>query len=59
MSALALTLVLTAAVAHAAWNIIAHGVTKTGLHFLWWGALFSVLLWAPVVALTAAIFIEL
>jgi len=55
MSAFALALVLTAAVAHAAWNIIAHGVTKTGLHFLWWGALFSVVLWAPVVALTGGI----
>jgi len=52
VSGIALALVLSAAVAHAAWNILAHGVSKTGLHFLWWGALFSVLLWAPVVVVT-------
>lgn len=55
MSGIALALVLSAAVAHAAWNILAHGVSKTGLHFLWWGALFSVLLWAPVVVVTGGI----
>ena len=55
MSAIALALVLTAAVAHAAWNILAHGVSKTGMSFLWWGAVFSTLLWAPVVVFTGGI----
>jgi drug/metabolite transporter (DMT)-like permease len=55
MSAFALALVLTAAVAHAAWNILAHGVSKNGMTFLWWGALFSVLLWTPVVVFTGGI----
>ncbi len=52
MSPLALGLVLAAAVAHSAWNIIAHGVSRAGVPFLWWGALVSTLVWLPAVAVT-------
>lgn len=37
MSAFVLALVLTAALCHAAWNVIAHRVSGIGLPFLWWG----------------------
>lgn len=36
MTATTLALVLSAAVAHAAWNIVAHGVSHVGRPFLWW-----------------------
>ncbi|GAA1846658.1 EamA family transporter [Agromyces salentinus] len=52
MSATALVLVLTAAVCHAAWNILAHGVSRIGLPFLWLGAVAATVLWLPVVPLT-------
>lgn len=52
MSGIALLLVLGAAVAHAAWNVIAHGSSRSGLPFLWWGALVSTLLWAVAVPFT-------
>lgn len=55
MSALAIVLVLSAALAHAAWNIIAHGSSRSGLPFLWAGAVASAVLWIPVVALTGGI----
>ncbi|QHC58874.1 EamA family transporter [Rathayibacter sp. VKM Ac-2760] len=55
MSTLVLVLVLSAAVAHAAWNIVAHRVSGLGLPFLWWGAVASTVLWAPVVPFTGGI----
>lgn len=48
----ALLLALGAAVAHASWNIIAHGSSRSGIPFLWWGATISTLLWAAVVPFT-------
>lgn len=55
MSPIALVLVLSAAVCHAAWNILAHGVSRIGVPFLWWGALASTVLWLPVVPLTGGL----
>lgn len=52
MSGLALLLVLTAAVAHAAWNIVAHGTSGSGPAFLWWGALVGALVWSVAIPLT-------
>ncbi|WP_345061507.1 EamA family transporter [Leifsonia kafniensis] len=52
MSAFALFLVLSAAVCHAAWNVVAHGVSRIGVPFLWWGALASTVIWAPLIPLT-------
>ena len=47
MSPLAVLLVLAAAIAHAAWNVIAHGASRSGLPFLWAGSVVSTLLWVP------------
>ena len=55
MSPIALALVLGAAVAHAAWNVIAYGGSRSGLPFIWCGALFGSLLWLPVVPFTGGI----
>ena len=55
MTLLALVLVMCAALAHAAWNIVAHGSSNSGLPFLWWGALFSVLIWVGAVPFTGGI----
>lgn len=55
MSTDALLLVLIAACAHAAWNIIAHGSSRSGLPFLFWGAIVSTVLWLPVVPLTGGL----
>ncbi|MEL4318409.1 EamA family transporter [Leifsonia sp. YIM 134122] len=55
MSSLALVLVLAAAVCHSAWNILAHGVSRIGLPFLWWGALASAVIWLPLVPITGGI----
>ncbi|SFR91897.1 EamA-like transporter family protein [Agromyces sp. CF514] len=55
MSPIALALVLSAAVCHAAWNILAHGVSRIGVPFLWWGALAATVLWLPVVPLTGGL----
>ncbi|AWB93061.1 EamA family transporter [Aeromicrobium chenweiae] len=52
MTTTALALVLSAAVAHAAWNIVAHGVSHVGLPFLWWGALSSTVVWIGLVPVT-------
>lgn len=52
MSTTAILLVLSAAVAHAAWNVLAHAVSRIGLPFLWWGAVASTVLWAGIVPLT-------
>ncbi len=55
MSLAALAIVLAAAVAHATWNIVAHGVSRAGLPFLWWAALASAVIWAPVILFTGGI----
>jgi len=55
MSSTALLLVFAAAVAHAAWNIIAHGVSKVGLPFVWWGAVSSTVLWIGVIPFTGGL----
>lgn len=55
MSPLALALVLGAAVAHAAWNVIAYGGSRTGIAFLWCGAVASSLIWLIAVPLTGGI----
>ncbi|MDI6022135.1 EamA family transporter [Leucobacter sp. UT-8R-CII-1-4] len=55
MSTDALILVLIAACAHAAWNIIAHGSSRSGVPFLFWGAIVSTLLWLPVVPFTGGL----
>lgn len=55
MSSTALVLVLAAAVCHAAWNIVAHGVSRIGMPFLWWGAVASTLVWLPAVPLTGGL----
>ena len=55
MSSVAIALVLTAAVAHAAWNILAHGASRQGLVFLWAGSVVSTVLWLPVVPFTGGI----
>lgn len=55
MSAFVLFLVLSAAVCHAAWNVLAHGVSRIGIPFLWWGALASTMIWAPLIPLTGGL----
>jgi drug/metabolite transporter (DMT)-like permease len=55
VSTLAILLVLAAAVAHASWNVIAHGASRSGLPFLWAGSVASTVLWLPVVPLTGGI----
>jgi len=55
LSTFAVVIVLAAAVCHAAWNIIAHGVSRIGMPFLWWGAVSSTLVWAVVVPFTGGI----
>jgi len=55
VSPLAVVLVLSAAVAHAAWNVIAHGVSRIGMPFLWLGAVASVVVWIGVVPLTGGL----
>lgn len=55
MSALAIVLALGAAVAHAAWNVIAHGVSRAGAPFLWWGAVSSAIVWIGVVPFTGGL----
>jgi len=55
MSLLAFVLVFSAAVAHASWNVLAHGVSRAGYPFLWWGAVSSTLVWLGAVPLTGGI----
>ncbi|WP_114855749.1 EamA family transporter [Brachybacterium sp. YJGR34] len=55
MSTLALCLVLAAALSHATWNVIAHGMSRSGVPFLWWGALASTLVWAGAIPVTGGI----
>ncbi len=52
MPTLALVLVFSAAVAHAAWNIIAHGVSRAGIPFLWCGAAAGAVIWGAVIPFT-------
>lgn len=55
MSALAFALVIAAALAHAAWNVIAHGVSKAGAPFLWWGAVGGTAVWIGAIPFTGGI----
>ena len=55
MSSLAVLLVLGAAVAHAAWNVIAHAGSGSGIPFIWCGAFASTVLWLPLVPLTGGV----
>lgn len=55
MSVFAFVLVFGAAVAHAAWNIIAHGISRAGVPFLWWGAVSSTLVWVGAVPFTGGL----
>ncbi|MEB4614808.1 hypothetical protein OOT08_09175, partial [Leucobacter sp. M11] len=55
MSTTALLLVLAAAVAHALWNVIAHGSSKSGLPFLWWGAVASATIWSVAIPMTGGL----
>lgn len=55
MSAFAFVLVITAALAHAAWNVIAHGVSRAGTPFLWWGAVGSTVVWIGVIPFTGGL----
>lgn len=52
MSTLALILVFSAAVVHAMWNIIAHGVSRAGIPFLWSGAVAAAVIWGAAIPLT-------
>lgn len=55
MSPFAFILVFGAAIAHAAWNIIAHGISRAGVPFLWWGAVGSTVVWIGVVPFTGGL----
>lgn len=55
MSPLAFVLVFGAAIAHAAWNIVAHGISRAGAPFLWWGAVASTAVWIGVVPFTGGL----
>ncbi|MFJ4046368.1 EamA family transporter [Microbacterium sp. NPDC089987] len=55
MSGIAIALALAAAVVHAAWNIIAHDVSRAGAAFLWWGAVASTVIWAGVIPFTGGL----
>lgn len=55
VSTLAFILVIAAAVSHAAWNVIAHGVSRAGTPFLWWGAVGSTVVWAGAIPFTGGI----
>lgn len=52
MSALALVLVFSAAVAHAVWNVIAHGISRAGIPFLWCGAVAGAVIWGVAIPFT-------
>lgn len=55
MPTTALVLVLVAAVAHAAWNIVAAKSSASGVVFLWWGAVVSAAIWAIAIPFTGGI----
>lgn len=55
MSGFAVAIVLSAAACHAGWNILAHGVSRLGVPFLWWGAVGSTVLWALAIPFTGGL----
>lgn len=55
MSALALVLVFSAALAHAMWNVIAHGISRAGIPFLWCGAVAGAVIWGAVIPFTGGL----
>lgn len=55
MPVIAIVLALSAAVAHAAWNVVAHNVSRAGVPFLWWGALASTVIWIGVIPFTGGL----
>jgi len=55
VSALALVLVFSAAVAHAVWNIIAHGISRAGIPFLWCGAVAGAVIWGASIGFTGGL----
>lgn len=55
MSPLAFGLVIAAAIAHAAWNVVAHGVSKAGMPFLWWGAVGGTVVWIGAIPFTGGL----
>jgi drug/metabolite transporter (DMT)-like permease len=55
VSALAFALVIAAAITHAAWNIVAHGVSRAGMPFLWWGAVGGTAVWIGVIPFTGGL----
>ncbi|MCI1019077.1 EamA family transporter [Microbacterium sp. C5A9] len=55
MSPLAFALVIAAAVTHAGWNVIAHGVSRAGMPFLWWGAVGGTAVWIGVIPFTGGL----
>ncbi|MCK3768614.1 EamA family transporter [Microbacterium aerolatum] len=52
MSAFALVLVFSAAVTHAVWNILAHGISRAGIPFLWCGAVAGAVIWGVAIPFT-------
>lgn len=55
MSVIAIVLALSAAVAHASWNVVAHNVSRAGVPFLWWGAVASTVLWIGAIPFTGGL----
>ncbi|WP_295010480.1 EamA family transporter [uncultured Microbacterium sp.] len=55
MSLLAFVLVFSAALAHATWNVLAHGLSRAGSPFLWWGAVASTVVWVGAVPFTGGL----
>ncbi|RKQ94399.1 multidrug transporter EmrE-like cation transporter [Mycolicibacterium mucogenicum 261Sha1.1M5] len=55
MNLTALGLVLAAAVAHAAWNILAARSSRSGVPFLFWGAIVSAVVWSVAIPFTGGI----
>ncbi|ONI64691.1 hypothetical protein CSIV_08115 [Microbacterium sp. CSI-V] len=55
VSSFAFVLVFAAAITHAAWNVIAHGSSRSGVPFLWAGSLCSTVIWAAAVPVTGGI----
>ena len=52
MTLTALALVLAAALAHTVWNILAARSSRSGIPFLFWGAVVSAVVWAAAIPLT-------
>lgn len=45
----------SAAVTHAAWNIIAHGISRAGIPFLWSGAVAGAVIWGVAIPFTGGL----